>query len=338
MAQKRRGTKSIKLDNNTIYIGDRFSLTFQRTLRIPEDDKTYPLPPGLGAFPVQRVADFAERLPASWSSAEEALFIPLYQREALWLSFNAASWKPNAVMVGIGDVNALTGEPWRPAPGDQPQNYLVCPEQPWLDGIKVAEGTIRQFVAVPLGQGITVSGQITGAEAFGGLRIVVFEPKPGRFPDEPPEVPAWEAEMPLPESAGGDLDSAGMGVGAGGQMKQKVYPDPYGLDTWDAENYESIIVYLVNSVQYQAITGSAPPPTPISAQTYTQFGLPWFDLYDEEAGDISATETLRSVKPTEAMTGTEASDQTSVGEPVAIDRKQIKKLRQRGATDQDNGN
>jgi hypothetical protein len=295
------------------------------------------LPPGLGAFPVRRVVEFAERLPASWSSTEEALFIPLYQREALWLSFNAAHWKPNAVMVGIGDINALTGEPWRSELSDQPQNYLVCPEQPWLDGIKVAEGTIRQFVAVPLGQGITVSGQITGTEEFGGLRVVVFEPKPGRFPDEPPEVPEWEADMPLPESALGDLDAAEMGVGAGGKMKQKVYPDPYGLDTWDAENYESIIVYLVNSAQYQTSTGSAPPPTPISAQSYTQFGLPWFDLYDEEAGDIRATEILHNVKSIQAATEAETSDETSVEEPVEIDPERIKKLRKRGATDQDTG-
>jgi hypothetical protein len=295
------------------------------------------LPPGLGAFSVRRVADFAKRLPASWSNTEEALFIPLYQREALWISFDAAHWKPNAVMVGIGDVNALTGGPWRPVLSDQPQNYLVCPEQPWLDGIKVAEGTIRQFVAVPLGQGITVSGQITGVEAFGGLRFVVFEPKPGRFLDEPPEVPEWEVVVPLLESAWGDLDAATMGVGAGGRIKQKVYPDPYGLDTWDAENYESIIVYLVNSAQYQAVTSSAPPPTPISAQTYIQFGLPWFDLYDEKAGDISATEILRNVKPTQAMTVSADSDQTSVEEPVEIDLNQIKKLRKKGATDQDNG-
>ena len=31
-------------------------VTFQRTLRIPDDGKTYPLPPGLGAFPVRRLA------------------------------------------------------------------------------------------------------------------------------------------------------------------------------------------------------------------------------------------------------------------------------------------
>lgn len=29
-----------------------------RTLRIPDNGETYPLPPGLGAFPVRHVADY----------------------------------------------------------------------------------------------------------------------------------------------------------------------------------------------------------------------------------------------------------------------------------------
>ena len=42
-------------------------LEFQRTLRIPDDEGDYPLPPGLGAFPLRHVDDFGPRLPASWN-------------------------------------------------------------------------------------------------------------------------------------------------------------------------------------------------------------------------------------------------------------------------------
>jgi hypothetical protein len=35
----------------------RFSIDFQRTLRIPDTDKTYPLPPGLGSFPLRHWND-----------------------------------------------------------------------------------------------------------------------------------------------------------------------------------------------------------------------------------------------------------------------------------------
>ena len=44
----------------------RLTIDFQRTLRIPDDDRTYPLPPGLGSFPLRHVDDFAERLPGTW--------------------------------------------------------------------------------------------------------------------------------------------------------------------------------------------------------------------------------------------------------------------------------
>jgi hypothetical protein len=110
----------------------------------------------------------------------------MYQREALWLAFDAAAWKPNAVKVGVGRVNALTGDSWDLALRAEPQDYLVCPNQPWLDGFKTGENVVRQFVAMPLGQGYTVEGQLTGEEQFGGMQIVVYEPKPGRFPDQPP--------------------------------------------------------------------------------------------------------------------------------------------------------
>jgi hypothetical protein len=47
-------------------------------------------------------------------------------------------------------------------------------------------GTVRQFVAVPLGAGDTVEEQLTGAAYVGGIQLRVFEPKPGRFDEVPP--------------------------------------------------------------------------------------------------------------------------------------------------------
>ena len=36
----------------------RCSISFVRTLRIPDDDREYPLPPGLGDFPMHHVDDY----------------------------------------------------------------------------------------------------------------------------------------------------------------------------------------------------------------------------------------------------------------------------------------
>ncbi|MFA6233789.1 MAG: hypothetical protein WC824_06320, partial [Bacteroidota bacterium] len=56
----------VELRDNALIFTDRFSLTFQRTLRIPDDGGTYPLPPGLGAFLVYRVSDYDDRVPKDW--------------------------------------------------------------------------------------------------------------------------------------------------------------------------------------------------------------------------------------------------------------------------------
>lgn len=313
---------NVTVENNRIRIGERFSVSFQRTLRIPDDGKDYPLPPGLGAFPIHRVADYLERVPLHWRE-QGGYFIPMYQREALWLGFDGATWKPNAVKVAIGKINAISGEAWDETLHADPQDYIVCPHQPWLDGINAGSGFIRQFVAMPLGLGYTVEAQVSGVEEFGGIQIEVYEPKPGRFPDQPPPQRdlSFQMQSPPPAPIGGE-----MGLGAGGKMKQKIYPDPYGIDTWDTENYGSVFVHIINSEQYRELTNLEPPPTPITAQLYTQYGLPWFALYDEAQGDLPASERLSKVKTIQTQ---DIEQEIAVGqdnESVDVAESQIEKL------------
>jgi hypothetical protein len=285
---------AIYIERNRLHIGERFSVSFQRTLRLPDDSTTYPLPPGLGLFPMHRVEDFIDSAPKFMTDLG-GIFIPMYQREAMWLGFDAAPWKPNAVKIAVGRVNAVSGEPWDEFLHDQPQDYLVCPDQPWLDGINAGPGYIRQFVAVPLGMGYTVEGQVTGEETWGGLQIQVFEPKPGKFPDEPPPEPPFELQT-FAAMAPQEMTGAQMGFGAGGRMTQKIYPDRFGIETWDQNNFGSVFVHIVNSEQYYKITGAPPPPTPIDAATYVEMELPWFELYDEQEADLEASKKLAAVK------------------------------------------
>jgi hypothetical protein len=290
------------IEGNRLHIGERFSVSFQRTLRLPDDGTNYPLPPGLGLFPMHRVEDFQDRA-TDLMKEYGGVFIPMYQREALWLGFSAAEWKPNAVKVGVGRVNAISGDAWDNQLRSEPQDYIVCPSQPWLDGINAGEGYIRQFVAMPLGLGYTVEAQLTGEEIWGGVQLLVFEPKPGRFPDHAPEKPKADfntyAMMSMQAGAGAEQ----MGLGVGGRMIQKIYPDPYGVETWDEDNFGSVFVHIVNSEQYYNLTGSKPPPTPVSAKTYVEFGLPWFELYDEAESDILPSEKLAGVKSIEEKSG-----------------------------------
>ena len=97
--------------DNVLMFADHFRITFERTLRIPDDGKTYPLPPSLGHFPIKQVKDYRDRVPENWKE-HGGVFIPMYQREALWIRFQGRHWKPNAVKVAVGKINAVSGKPW----------------------------------------------------------------------------------------------------------------------------------------------------------------------------------------------------------------------------------
>ena len=306
--------------DDEVRIGKHFSVTFQRTLRIPDDGKTYPLPPTLGRFPVHRVTAYAKRIPHEWTE-RDGVFIPMYQREALWLAFAGAEWRPNAVQIGVGNINAVSGEAWEDRLSQDPQNYIVCPDQMWLDGINAGGGTIRQFVAAPLGMGYTIEAQVTGKEDVGGIQIRAYDPKAGRFPNRAPARSAGLLSAAQPSMPMSVAKSGMMGIAAGGRMQQKIYPDNYGLDTWDQQNLGSVFVHIVNSEQYRELTGHKPPPSPVKAKSYTEHGFPWFEVYDEDRATVSASRKLSKVRSIHEIEKREDED------AVEIDPAQIKKIK-----------
>ena len=285
------------IQKNQIHLG-QLRVTLQRTLRIPDDGGRYPLPPGLGAFPLKRVED-CPRAPAEWR-AKGGVMVPMYAREAMWLHLQGPSWRPYALKVGVGKVCAITGKLWTESLSREKQDYVVTPRQPWLDGIATGEGTIRQFVATALGHGHTVEGQVTGEETVGGLQLKAFAGRASRFGEHPPQCSAprmRSASMagPPPACAPAAPGGAAMGLGAGGRMKQKIYPDPYGVDAFDTEGTR-IFVHLVHALRWRELTGEEPPATPVTSATYAQHGLPWFDLYDDHLSTLAPTTTLQAVK------------------------------------------
>ncbi|MBL0714867.1 MAG: hypothetical protein JJV98_14325 [Desulfosarcina sp.] len=304
---------TVTIQKVDIRIGSYLAVSFHRTLRIPDDGRVYPLPPGLGTFPLFRVEDYRARLPESWR-AEDGAFISMYQREALWLGFHGPEWHAQAVKVAVGGINALSGHPDNPALSADPQDYIVCPDQPWLDGINTGRGSVRQFVAMPLGEGYTVEAVLSGREDIGGIQLTGFESCPGKFPDRAPPA----GKTPLDTGPGGrprPMAVPVMGLGAGGCMRQKIYPDPYGIDTWNSSNRARVSIHILNSCQFTAVTGQAPPPSPIDVKTYTEHGLPWFVRYDEERVDIAPSERLGAVKSIgahDAETGGTAAQVPSV--------------------------
>ena len=125
-------------------------ISFHRTIRMPDDDKLHQLPASLGSFPLYNVSSYADQLPDN-IVRQGGVFLPMWQREATWMSFNAPYQQKYALRVFVGRINAVSGlrmdESVEKAQGLQ--DYVVVPGQEWLDGICVAPGIVRQFVAMP---------------------------------------------------------------------------------------------------------------------------------------------------------------------------------------------
>jgi hypothetical protein len=302
-----------------IHSDARLTIDFQRTLRIPDDGTDYPLPPGLGSFPLAHVDDHADRVPPTWLT-HGGVMLPMYQSEAMWLNFDAYyaddhdTSYPFAVKVATGKVCAVSGETWRNDLSRKPkQNYLAIPKQPWLDGYCVEEGLIRQFVAMPLGTGYTAEEQITGEAEHGGLQILVapmkreiFErrfPKVIRRPEvmmdsQGPECCCYKAPSCAPD----------MGLAPGGRMHQEIFRDPFKLTDYDTENASRCFIHIANSLVWRTITGSPPPTVPPTAYDYTRHGLPWFEYYDDAGKPVSGSGVLNTLKSVLTL-GNEKGDQ-----------------------------
>lgn len=272
------------------------SVNFQRTLRIPDDNREYPLPPGLGAFPMEHVEDHQPRLPASWSE-HQGVLLPMYQAEALWISFNCRSGYPFAIKIAAGQINAVTGDPWTNAFTKKPQDYVVAPDQPWLDGFCVQKGLIRQFVAMPLGEGYTAEEQLTGLAEHGGLQVIVYPMKRERYEKlrkdrEKTRVHSLDLCLSAAKDSCEENCESSMGLAPGGLMRQEIYDDHYGHDAWDLSRSSRCFVHILNSTQWTAATGKDCPGQPPSAADYTKAGLPWFAYYNDNARVLNGAAVL----------------------------------------------
>ncbi len=310
-------------------------LNFQRTVRVPEG-RMNSLPAGLGSFPVYKVADFRSGVPSEW---RDGYFMPMYRQEAMWINFSRINAEtPKALIVGAGNINAITGKPFDPskekgssaASGldvklEQQQNYLVVPPQPWMDGWKAEDGKVYQFVAAEMGSGETVEGQITGEETVGGIQLIVYNPKPcqnlihASRPHEYMESGSWGNLQMLnmrfrdARGFGSGISVGAMGLGRGGEISQKIYPDSYGVKVWEENPAAVEIVYLVSSADFRQVTGHDAPPTPITIGEYQRRGLPWFGLFDSRLGDSQGSEIFSKLKPVGGETVEKPSDGNTPG-------------------------
>ena len=274
-------------------------VTFQRTLRVPDDGRDHHLPPGLGAFPLRAIDDLpAARVPADWQR-RGGVALPMWQAEACWLSFSSPHDYPMAVKVAAGKVNAVNGQPWNNELDFADQDYLEAPNQPWLDGFCVTKGTVRQFVAMPLGQGYTAEEQVTGAGEHGGIQLLV-RPLKGRIwqARQKPTRGLFRMATPMMEACAAPV--ASMGLAPGGSIEQQINKAEERPEDWEPATRSRCFVHIANSLAWRAVTGEAPPVPPPTAADYTRAGLPWFAWYDDKPA-LEASPVLAKLTSVHAM-------------------------------------
>ncbi|KAA6185295.1 hypothetical protein F2Q65_09350 [Thiohalocapsa marina] len=291
-----------------------------RTLRLPDDNQTYPLPPKLGRFPMQAVDDYPDQAPPDWQR-HGGVFLPIYQSEALWIGLYSAAQAmqrftnrdpdgprytyPFAVKIATGKINAISGTPWQDNLQAAPQDYVVLPDQRWLDGYNVAKGLVRQFVASPLGSGHGVEVQASGATTHGGLQLAVYPMKTDAYAAYCQQRAEREANWLREAQAASiryGIDKANqVELAAGGLIRQDIIKDPHGLDVWDQSRVSRCFVHLLNAEHYQAVTGERPPHPPFRARDYAKAGLPWFHL-DSDGEALEGAAPLAKIQSIAAVT------------------------------------
>ena len=76
---------------------------------------------------------YAERLADAWRRRGSVL-LPIHQAEAMWAQLWRNERLSVRVEVATGKICAVTGDAWAARLNGDPQDYLVVPKQPWLDG------------------------------------------------------------------------------------------------------------------------------------------------------------------------------------------------------------
>lgn len=339
-----RQSASVVIDKNRLRVGRFFSVTFRRTLRVPEDGKDYPLPPGFkDPFPIFRVQDYADKVPQHWLK-DGGFFIPMHQREAMFLEFSGHKWHPATAKIAVGNINAVTGEELTDAIRAHKQDYIVIPDQKWLDGINSLNGRVRQFIAMPLGKGYTVEEQVTDEARVGGIQIGVYNAREGLFPEEDPQAvqrrlkELAEREKMRERMKGMQFlpdigpvgprrpeDDLEMGIAAGGSIRQQILEDQYGYQTWDEESLVRLTIRIVDTITFKRITRHDAPPTPVSAEHYTKAGMPWFH-YVEHAPSLSPSGILARIRGVRQIDRLKGAKSDQVQAPVQIKPEQIRAI------------
>lgn len=131
-----------------------FCVEVIHAVKVDLDDKAHKLPDGIAVLDEHIVADYF--CPDEWS--KDGRFILVEEDMPLWFDLRG-NMQRCACLMSIQKVNPITGKPAKLDDGLQKnpeQNYLVLPEQQWIDGYPES-GKVVQFRVTKQGQSLAVN-------------------------------------------------------------------------------------------------------------------------------------------------------------------------------------
>lgn len=214
----------VKVQNNRVHVGERFSLSLQRTDRI---DKLTQPPVSRGQLPVRQISSDLLREFGIDISDGTSVVVPCDEEEAVWLGFYGENSRLVALKIRQDQIDAVTGGRWDESL-HEPQDYLVPPDQTSWYGIRSSDGHIRQFSRDP-------------------IEVIVYEP---RQPDDPPvRRRSWDQKFYGIEEKPFQAEAS-----------FPVVPDPKGITFWSVKPSGRVSIYFVDSNTWKSLTGEVLPP------------------------------------------------------------------------------
>lgn len=191
-------TAIVSTDGEAIQVGkeENVRISFNQTVTLA-GDRSGSITGFLGLYPVysrtvvregqkiQTNADFIvpmHGMDVMLTNMQHLLMELSLDEEAVFISFSSAS--VFAIKVLLGPINVITGnrdhiESTKSLIDEEKQDYIVTPEQRWIDGITTGPNQVRQFVAKSTTKGsrYSVEAHLKKSELKGGFHFVVIPPK-----------------------------------------------------------------------------------------------------------------------------------------------------------------
>ena len=116
-----------------------------------------------------------------------------------------------------------------------------------------------------------------------------------------------------------------MSLGVGGMIKQAILRDPHPSSAWDSDNTAMFNIQLLSANVFEQVTGFAPPPSPVTAETYAAASLPFYEIKGEEGQGVkgvfsSVFSDIKSVRQLDKDNGIGEEDEELWFSTVKLDK------------------